>query len=261
MNKDLRCKVIENIKINENIFKLVVEKRVYNKDIKAGQFFNFKCGEGDFPLLRRPISIALVKEDSLEFYINKVGKGTELLNKKIKDDYIDVLGPLGNGFNLDIDGKNIAVIGGGIGVAPLLQLTKELSLKEDVNIDVMLGFKNESFMVEEFKKYTSNVYVTLENGVDKNKGYITDYLKKNLENKKYDYIFSCGPKPMLKEIKRLGEENLIKTQLLMEEKMACGIGACLVCTCKVKRGEKDWNYVRTCKEGPVFYGEEVIFHG
>lgn len=259
MKRDLLCKVVENVKINDNIHKLTIQKPSTTKDIKAGQFFNFKCGEGDFPLLRRPISVSLVKEDNIVFYINKVGKGTELLCQKNKGDYIDVLGPLGNGFDLNIQGNNILVIGGGIGVAPLLELTKQLSLKSEVEFDVMLGFKNELFMIDEFKEYTSNIIVTLENDSGENKGYVTDFLKKNIGYKKYDYIFTCGPKPMLKEVKKIAEENNVKTQLLMEERMACGIGACLVCTCKVKRGDNDWNYVRTCKEGPVFYGDEVIF--
>ncbi|WIF95704.1 dihydroorotate dehydrogenase electron transfer subunit [Caminicella sporogenes] len=258
MKRDLLCKVIEKVKINENIYKLTIEKPNYNKNIKAGQFFNFKCGEGDYPLLRRPISVALVKKDSIDFYINKVGKGTNALCEKKEGDYIDILGPLGNGFDLDIKGKNIVIIGGGIGVAPLLELTKQLS-DMHVNIDVMLGFKKEAFIVDEFKKYTGSVSITLENGSEVNKGYVTNLLKERIKSKKYDYIFTCGPKPMLKEVKRIGEEENIKTQLLMEERMACGIGACLVCTCKVKRGKDDWNYVRTCKEGPVFYGDEVIF--
>jgi dihydroorotate dehydrogenase electron transfer subunit len=259
LNKNYICKIVHNTEITAGIHKIVIEKPKDLGKVKAGQFFNLKSGEEEYPLLRRPISVSIIDDETLTFLINKVGKGTMLLCSKNKGEYIDILGPLGNGFNLDIEKNNVLVVGGGMGVAPLLELVKQLSLKDDIDIKVMLGYSDIPFMVEDFKEFADDLIVASEKKEFDYKGYVTEPLKQELQNKKYDHIFACGPKPMLKVVKNLGEENDIPVQLLMEERMACGMGACLVCTCKVKKGEDDWNYVRTCKEGPVFYGEEVIF--
>ncbi len=262
MKKSYSCKILENTEIIKDIYKIKIE---YPKDldkIKPGQFFNIKCGEGDFPLLRRPISVGICENDTLTFYVRKVGEGTELLCKKEKDTDLDILGPLGNGFDLDIDSGNVLIVGGGIGVAPLLELVKELSKKEDLSIKVMLGFRDEPYLIEDFKRFTESVVVASEsnsnNSID-HRGYITDLVKDEVKSKEYKNIFTCGPEPMLRIVKEIAQESNIPSRLLMEERMACGIGACLVCNCKVKRGENDWTHVRACKEGPVFNGEEVMF--
>lgn len=259
MKKKNLCEILENKEIADNIYKIKIKKPNKNFDIKAGQFINIKCGEGDFPLLRRPISIGLSDEDSMTIYVNKVGKGTELLCDKSKGEFIDILGPLGNTFNMDIDKGNVLIVGGGIGTAPLLELTKTLSNKSNVNIKVILGYRDEPFIVEEFKNYANDIIVVSEKEGFDHKGYVTGPLENELKENKYDEVFTCGPEPMLKKVNEICKENNVVVQLLLEERMACGIGACLVCTCKTKRGNDDWNYVRTCKDGPVFYGEEVIF--
>lgn len=259
MKKNNLCEILENKEITDNIYKIKIKKPSKSFEIKAGQFINIKCGEGDFPLLRRPISIGLANEDSMTIYVNKVGKGTELLCDKSEGEFIDILGPLGNTFNMDIDKGNVLIVGGGIGVAPLLELTKTLASKSDVNIKVILGYRDEPFILEEFKNYTNDIVVVSEKEGFDYKGYVTEPLQNELKNNRYDEVFTCGPEPMLKKVNEICKENDTTVQLLLEERMACGIGACLVCTCKTKRGDDDWNYVRTCKEGPVFYGEEVIF--
>lgn len=259
MNKNYYCEILENIKITNKINKIIIKRPQELKNIYSGQFFNIKCGEGNYPLLRRPISIASVEEDKLVFYINKVGEGTKLLCKREKGEKIDLLGPLGNGFNLNFEGNKVLIIGGGIGIAPLLQLAKELYHRKK-DITAMLGYRDEAFMLDEIKKFTSNIIVASENnGGFQHKGYITDLLDKEINMEDYDFIFSCGPEPMLKIIKEKAESKGVRLQLLMEERMACGMGACLVCTCKIKEKNNEWNYVRTCKDGPVFYGNEVIF--
>lgn len=259
MKKNNLCEILENKEITDNIYKIKIKKPSKSFEIKAGQFINIKCGEGDFPLLRRPISIGLADEDSMTIYVNKVGKGTELLCDKSEGEFIDILGPLGNTFNMDINKGNVLIVGGGIGVAPLLELTKTLSSKSDVNIKVILGYRDEPFIVDEFKNYTNDIIVVSEKEGFDYKGYVTGPLQNELNNNRYDEVFTCGPEPMLKKVNEICKENDTTVQLLLEERMACGIGACLVCTCKTKRGNDDWNYVRTCKEGPVFYGEEVMF--
>jgi len=259
LEKTFLSEILENKEIAENIYRIKIKKPSKDFNIKAGQFINIKCGEGDFPLLRRPISIGLTDEESMTIYVNKVGKGTELLCNRREGEFIDVLGPLGNTFNMDIEKGKVLIVGGGIGTAPLLELTKTLSEKNDVYIKVILGYRDEPFIVEEFRKHTKDVIVVSEKDGFDYKGYVTDPFEGELKENEYDEVFACGPEPMLKRIKEICEENNVTVQLLLEERMACGIGACLVCTCKTKRGNDDWNYVRTCKEGPVFYGEEVIF--
>ncbi|SHK58462.1 dihydroorotate dehydrogenase electron transfer subunit [Paramaledivibacter caminithermalis] len=259
MKKKNLCEILENEKIADNIYRIKIKKPSEDFEIMAGQFLNIKCGEGDFPLLRRPISIGLADKDSMTIYVNKVGKGTEFLCNREKGEFIDILGPLGNTFNMNIEKGNVLVVGGGIGVAPLLELTKTLSSKSDVNIKVILGYRDEPFIVEEFKKYTKDIIVVSEKEGFDYKGYVTKPLEKELKETKYDEVFACGPEPMLKSVNEICKEKDIVVQLLLEERMACGIGACLVCTCKTKKGNDDWKYVRTCKEGPVFYGKEVIF--
>lgn len=259
MNKNNFCEILENKEISDNIYKIKIKKPSKDFEIKAGQFINIKCGEGDFPLLRRPISIGLADEESMTIYVNRVGKGTELLCDRKIGESLDILGPLGNTFNMDIEKGKVLIVGGGIGVAPLLELTKELSKKDNLDIKVILGFKEDPFIVEEFKRYTKDIVIVSEKEGYDYKGYATEPLKNELEKNKYDEVFTCGPEPMLKKVNEICKEKDITVQLLLEERMACGIGACLVCTCKTKRGKDDWNYVRTCKDGPVFYGKEVIF--
>lgn len=259
MKKGILCEIIENVEVAHNIHKIKFKKPSEDFEIKAGQFINIKCGEGDFPLLRRPISIGLTDKDSMTIYVNKVGKGTELLCGRSKGELVDILGPLGNTFNMDIDKGSVLIVGGGIGVAPLLELTRELSIKKDVYIKAILGYREEPFITEEFKNYTDDIIVVSEKEGFDYKGYVTKPLELELKKMNYDLVFTCGPEPMLKKVNEICSENNQTVQLLLEEKMACGIGACLVCTCKTKKNDNDWSYVRTCKDGPVFYGEEVIF--
>lgn len=253
------CEILENEVVADNIHKIRIKKPSENFKIEAGQFINIKCGEETFPLLRRPISIGLTDDDSMTIYVNKIGKGTKLLCDRNEGDFIDILGPLGNTFNIAIEEGRVLIVGGGIGVAPLLELTKELSNKKSLEIKCILGYRDEPFIVEEFKNYIEDIIVVSEKEGFHHKGYVTDPLEKQLKENNYDLVFTCGPELMLKKVKDICRENNVTTQLLLEERMACGIGACLVCTCKTKRGNDDWSYVRTCKEGPVFYGDEVIF--
>lgn len=217
-----------------------------------GQFISLYCREGS-RLLPRPISICEInrQESLLRIVYRVVGKGTEEFSKRNVGDTIDVVGPLGNGFTQK-EGKSI-LIGGGIGIPPMLELAK--SLKGQVS--VVLGYRdNDLFLKEEFEPY-AKVYVSTEDGSVGTKGNVIDAIREN--NLTADTIYACGPIPMLRGVKAFAAENNIAAQISMEEKMACGIGACLACVCqsKDKDAHSNVNNKRVCKDGPVFHAQEI----
>ncbi len=255
MKKVIITKVLSNEEIASGIHKISIERKKGFGEILPGQFLHIKCGQEEGVLLRRPISVSYADEREISLIIRKAGRGTTLLcNSNIGQDW-DILGPLGNGFTINEKYKKVMVVGGGIGVAPLLELTKGLKEK---NTDVLLGYKEEPFLVEEFEKYAS-VSVTTENGSQGHKGFINELVVKQLKEQKPDMLYACGPEAMLKEIQTLCKEYNVESQISLEERMACGVGACLVCACKLKKDKTGHIYAKTCKDGPVFLGEEVIF--
>ena len=259
MNKQHNCKIINKESLLSDIITFSIDASEIAKQATPGQFLEIKCSEGIDPLLRRPISISNVDKKSgmLQFIIQIRGKATELLSKKSVGDSLDILGPLGHGFSLAESGKRTAVIGGGIGVFPLLYLTKELKDKCEVN--VYLGFRNKNFVVleEEFKKFSNNVCITTDDGTYGQKGYAANFLEQDIKLGKIDKIYACGPYPMLKALSNIAITHNIDCEISVEERMCCGIGACLGCACKVKDGD-DWRYGHVCKDGPVFDAKKVI---
>ena len=225
---------------------------IYEKSCKLGapgQFYMLKSWDLD-PFLSRPISIANIEEDKLVFLYEVKGKGTEIFSKLKIGDNLELLGPLGNGFDLEKatnnrPPSNIAIISGGIGIAPMIFLAKELR----GNIDFYCGFRHEVYYIDIIKKYVDNIYISTENGFFGHKGFVTELFVPN----KYHLIYTCGPVPMMKKIVEMTKDK-IPVFTSMESRMACGIGACLGCTIETKSGMK-----RVCKEGPVFPGKEVIF--
>ena len=236
-------KIKDNKKIAKNVFEIKLEGNT-NAITKSGQFVNIQL---DGLYLRRPISVCDYSKNSLTLVYKVVGKGTEQLSKMEKGD-LDVLVGLGNGYDTEISGKEPVLIGGGVGVPPLFNLCKKL-LAEGKKPSVILGFntKDEIFYEEEFKKLGVNVYVTTVNGEYGIKGFVIDALK----NINYTYFYTCGPEPMLKAIYNA---TTTSGQLSFEERMGCGFGACMGCTCKTKYGNK-----RICKDGPVLVKEEIIW--
>jgi dihydroorotate dehydrogenase electron transfer subunit len=228
---------------------------IKNKEIadqaRAGQFISLYCNEGS-RLLPRPISICEIDRENgtLRLVYRVLGKGTEEFSKMKEGDTITVMGPLGNGFTPE--GSKALIIGGGIGIPPMLELAKTL----DCEKDIVLGYRDVLFLNEELEAY-GNVYVSTEDGSVGTKGNVIDaILEHNLDA---DIIYACGPTPMLRGVKEYAQKHGITAQLSMEERMACGIGACLACVCKTN--EKDHhsnvNNKRICKDGPVFYATEV----
>lgn len=220
---------------------------------RPGQFLSIYCKDGS-RLLPRPISICDVddKKESLRIVFRIAGKGTDEISHYEVSDNVDIMGPLGNGFTLD--GYESAILfGGGIGIPPMLQLAKNLTCKKTI----VLGYRDDiTFLAKEFEPY-GDVIIATEDGSVGIKGNVIDAIKKS--NKGADIILACGPTPMLRGIKAYAAEKNIKAQLSLEEKMACGIGACLACVCKSKETDHHThvNNKRICKDGPVFFADEI----
>lgn len=256
MPKLLETELVKKEQLKEDIFKYGVKSDVLVDLAKPGQFLEIRVSENVVPFLRRPISIHNIDKENgiVEFIFQVRGKGTEILSTKNVGDKIDLIGPLGNGcFELK-DYKNVAVIGGGIGIFPLYELVK--SAPKDVTTTTYLGFRNKELVTleDEFKAASSCFVLTTDDGSYGKSGFAINYLKEDIKEKKYDAIYACGPMPMLKAVKQLAEEEGIPAYLSLEKLMGCGLGACLGCNVmNVKKGAYD----KVCKDGPVFLAEDV----
>jgi len=245
------CKIVENRELCKDVFEMKIKCPEMVREAQPGQFLHLKVNKSIDPLLRRPISISRIYRDTgvISIVYQCVGKGTKEMAALKKGEYIDVLGPLGSGFTLSDEGK-CAVVGGGIGIAPLLELA--CSLKD---CDAYLGFRCNTYKLDEFSSACKELYIATEDGSTGSKGYVTDIIK---DITKYNVIYACGPKGMLKRVKELCEDTGVKCFVSVEERMGCGIGACLVCACRIKEGDT-WHYKKACTDGPVFAAEEVDF--
>ena len=242
--------------IADGIYQMVLKGELAESCSAPGQFLHLKVAESVAPLLRRPISIARIDRDKQEMTIifRKDGEGTRLLSLKEKGDLVDCLGPLGNGFPADElkSGGTALLVGGGIGVPPLYELSKQLT-KRGVHVVHVLGFASakDVFYEREFAEY-GPVYIATADGTHGEKGFVTDVIEaKGLQ---FDYLLACGPTPMLKALKDRYPEK--EVYLSMEERMGCGIGACFACVCHTDESEKP--YVKVCLDGPVFKAQEVL---
>lgn len=259
MSKMLLEEIVYIEKIAPEIYLMRIKSEYIAKNAVPGQFVNVKCCEGINALLRRPISICSVdrEKDTFDIVFQLRGKGTEILAQKKAGDRVDVIGPLGKPFEINDKYKKIAVVGGGIGVFPLLFLLQEM---KGMNKTAFLGFRGKDYavLIDKFKKESDSFHMTTDDGSAGSKGFITDVLEESLKTEVYDIIYACGPGPMLKRVAALAAESGVKCQVSLEQRMGCGIGACLVCACKTRHGE-DWQYSHVCKDGPVFWSDEVIF--
>ncbi|MCM0649556.1 dihydroorotate dehydrogenase electron transfer subunit [Clostridium swellfunianum] len=234
-------KVLSNVEVAEGIYELHVGSSV---NIKPGQFFMLSAWEGQM-LLPRPISVHHVNEGEIVFLYQTKGKGTKLLSQLREGESLNILGPLGNGFDVEKIKGRVAVVAGGIGIAPMSYLIKSLS---NCDIDLYCGFRDEVYGVDKIKKAVSKIYISTDKGTTGHKGFITEIF----DPKEYDMVLCCGPEVMMKKVAIRCREAGVPVYVSMEKYMACGLGACLVCTCKTIYGNK-----RTCADGPVFQGEEL----
>ncbi len=235
--------IVENTALTRDVYKMRLVGDT--SDITAsGQFVNIKL---DGLYLRRPISVCDCEGDTLTLLYKVVGKGTEQM-KNMTEGKLDVLTGLGNGYDLSKSGDKPLLIGGGVGVPPLYLLCKKL-IAEGKEVSVILGFntKDEIFYEEEFKALGVKVYVTTVDGSYGIKGFVTEAMKEI----NYTYFYTCGPEPMLKAIFTASKTS---GQFSFEERMGCGFGACMGCSCKTVTG-----YKRICKEGPVLEKEEILW--
>lgn len=249
-------KIIKAEKLSETAYLFAVYCPEMAEKAKAGQFVHILCGE---KTLRRPISICDIDRENgtLTIVFEVRGEGTAWLAERKVGDELDILGPLGNGFALNKDKKAI-FIGGGIGTPPMLGALKAYGK----NATAILGFrgKENAILISEFEKNADEVFVTTNDGTLGRRGFVTDVLREKLSADKNAVVYACGPMPMLKGIAAMCEEFDTECFVSLEERMGCGIGACLVCACKTK--EKDGEHHRhVCKNGPVFNAREVVFDG
>ena len=236
--------IVSNVALTDSVYKMVLEGDT-SAITAPGQFVNIKL---DGLFLRRPISVCDYDGQTLTIVYKSVGKGTEAMSAMVPGTKLDILTGLGNGYDLTLSGETPVLLGGGVGVPPMYNLAKKL-LAEGKKVSVILGFntKSEIFYEEEFKSLGCEVTVTTVDGSYGVKGFVTTAL----ETMDYSYFYTCGPEPMLKAVHKASKTS---GQMSFEERMGCGFGACMGCSCKTLTG-----YKRICKEGPVMQKEEIVW--
>lgn len=249
-------RILQNKQIGPDIFSMVIKAPKIALRATPGQFIHIRCSKALSPLLRRPISIASIdeKQGNLQIIYRVVGVGTKLLSQKPEGDMVDIMGPLGKGFPLPEKGKAPILIGGGIGVAPLLFLAQgiaEAKLAEGGTAFMGFAKKEEVYGIEFLESLGFDVFITTDDGSLGIKGFPTDLLTKVEDG----IIYGCEPKPLLKKIKDEAVREKMLAYLSLEEHMACGIGACIGCSVKSSGN----GYKKVCKDGPVFESREIDF--
>ena len=236
--------VKENMPLTSSVYKMLLEGDT-SHITNCGQFVNIKL---DGLFLRRPISVCDCEGDVLTLIYKVVGKGTEEMSLMKAGDTLDVLTGLGNGYDTHVSGNAPILLGGGVGVPPMYMLCKKL-IGEGKRVSVVLGFNkaDEVFYENEFRALGADVTVTTVDGSYGTQGFVTDVMK----NTEYSYFYTCGPEPMLKAVYNT---SITEGQFSFEERMGCGFGACMGCSCKTITG-----YKRICKEGPVMKKEEILW--
>ena len=230
------AKIIENIDVCKDYFILRTDLDV---KVYPGQFFMLRAWES-YPTLSRPISVYDVTE-GVDFLIEKRGEGTKILEQLKEGDEIKLFGPFGNAFYANVD--EVALVGGGVGAAPFRYLIKEIQkLKPSSKITLYIGEREELELENAFKDIKCDIKI-------KKGGFITDII----DFESHDLIYTCGPEIMMKKVVELAKEHDVTTYVSLEKRMGCGVGACLSCSCETKRGRR-----RSCKEGPIFKGSDLI---
>lgn len=258
------CQILSNIEIALGKWRMVLKAPQITATAEPGQFVHLKCNHQSGILLRRPFSIhQKLNEEDFSLIFEVVGKGTNILSQRKEGESLDVLGPLGRGFEIIHEANNIALVAGGMGIAPFLFLWQRLY--EDLNFEnkeiyLFYGAKEGKSLVclDEFKKFDLHIFISTEDGSLGEKGKISDLFEKKLSSfkKKPEIIYCCGPFEMMKKIGKFSIENRIRCFVSLEQNLACGLGACLGCVVLTRQG-----YQRVCKDGPIFEAKDIIWNG
>jgi len=250
------CRVIDNINVAPDYYKITFSSKEIAKEAKAGQFAQIKVSEGLSPLLRRPFSFHKIGKDSFEVLYHVVGSGSKILSQKKKGDILNIIGPLGNGFKVE-KGKTAVLLAGGCGTAPLFALEEELK-REGIESHFFQGASTDGLLLckADFAKTGTKLYITTDDGSGGTKGTVSALFSSYLDSfdPKQSVIYTCGPKAMIRAVVNIAQEKNIECQVSLEEHMACGIGACLGCVVQTVNGNR-----RVCKDGPVFDSKEIIW--
>ena len=246
------CEVVDNTLLTDAVFSITVKNRDLAHGSFPGQFLHIKCGEAR--ILRRPISICNIKNDNIRFVFEVKGEGTRWLSKCRVGEELDILGPLGNGFSMP-EGRLI-IVGGGVGTPPML-FAAESAKNGAVAI---LGFRSADrvILTDEFKKACDDVYLTTDDGSVGIHGAVTKPLEELLKSGEFSSVMSCGQIMMQKAVAELCAMYKVPCQVSLEERMGCGVGACLVCACAIL-GENGKEMSRACVDGPVYISDKVVW--
>lgn len=248
--------VISQESIAAGIYSMWIQTEKIAARAVPGQFISVYTNDGS-RLLPRPISLCEIDRKTgrlrIVYRVTGPGTGTDIFSRLKAGDFIDIMGPLGNGFPLEEGkGRSVFLVGGGIGIPPMLELAKQLQAEKQL----VMGYRDELFLDSDLKKY-GHLVIATEDGSAGTKGNVLDAIRAN--GLKADLIYACGPTPMLRALKQYAQENAIPCYISLEERMACGIGACLACVCQTKEKDAHSNVynTRVCKDGPVFLASEV----
>lgn len=259
-----QVKLLSTERVSESYFRIGFDCEEIAAEAHPGQFLMVRLMSPSWEyLLSRPFSFCRVDGSRIELLFNVVGKGTRSLSEAKTGEILEILGPLGNGFSFE--GVSRAILGGGgMGIAPLPFLASELAKRRPaVNVTVLLGARTAASLclLETFSALGARVEVATDDGAAGYKGLVTDLLEKELKSGKDDrlVVYACGPKPMLQTIARFTEEHSVPCQVSVEERMGCGVGACMACACKTRDEQGNEHFKRVCLEGPVFDVAELIF--
>lgn len=268
--KNFKTVVLSNQEISPGYFRMRILVPGISQKVRAGQFLMLRVQLSLSPLLRRPFGIfqvgflppdcdGLPPKEFLEMIYKVVGGGTRIMSELHNGDRVEILGPLGRGFDLDVPGKEKILVGGGIGLVPLFMLAQEL-LQKGNKVRLLMGGRTRSdiITVTEFERLGVETYVSTEDGSLGEEGLVTQVLERKLAQYPDAAVYSCGPMPMLDAVQKICAAHKAPLQVSLEALMACGVGACLGCVVKgAGHSEQNPRYLCTCKEGPVFRAEQL----